>query len=227
MEKGVNISKNNAIKYRNKLVEYGKKFNFENPDRLNQDELKAVTAEIFRQIDEIDMGLGYPHHETNIKLPHNITKERQSELFVDFVDWYQVMSTQNHAILEYVLQKYPKEKFQRILCVGDGEKCHLGRKLAMNGYQVVSVDPYADTNFSWKRKSNNSKGRFRAVKAEFFDNSEDMINWAHVIVGNKVPPIVESLVKVSKPTVFTISNNPECYKMNFYGIPITSKEQFK
>ena len=110
--------------------------------------------------------------------------------------------------------------------MGDGEKCHLGRKLAMSGYQVVSVDPMADKSFTWKTK-NSSGGNFRAIRQKFFDYSENMIDWAHVIVGNKIPPIVEDLIKVNKPTVFTISSNPEMYKMKFRGVPITSAKQFK
>ena len=89
---------NRVMNYRNKLVKYGEKLNIENPDRLTRDELIAVTAEIFRQIDEIDMEFGYEHYDTGFQLPPNITKERQDELFVDFVDWYQVMSTQSQAI---------------------------------------------------------------------------------------------------------------------------------
>lgn len=43
-----------------------------------------------------------------------------------------------------------------------------------------------------------------------------------MIVGVKVPLCAEDLTKVAKPTIFSISNNPEIYNMRFNGIPITS-----
>lgn len=62
------------------------------------------------------------------------------------------------------------------------------------------------------------------VNGKFFDTSEDMIEWADIIVGVKVPLCAEDLTKVAKPTIFSISINPEIYNMRFNGVPITSVE---
>lgn len=211
-------------KYRLNLINYGKIYAFENPDRLSEKEMTAVMAKIFDELNKIDQQFGQSYHETGTRLPEGISEIRQTQLFHEFIDWYQVINTPNQAIIKYVLKKYPVKECSRILCVGDGENSHLGRKLAMSGYQVVSVDPEARTEFTWPR--NDKKGKFRAVRASFYDNSEDMINWAHLIVGNKIPPIVEDILKTDKPAVFSISGNPEIYRIRFRGVPITSEKQF-
>ena len=51
----------------------------------------------------------------------------------------------------YIQENYPVEEYRQILCVGDGQCSHLGRKLADKGYNVVSVDPLARKEFSTRR----------------------------------------------------------------------------
>lgn len=218
-----------AIKYRNNLALYGKQMAFDNPDRLPKDKLVAVTERIFSEINKIDMAMGYEYHETGVRLPATVSIEEQNELFVDFIDWYQVIETPSAQVLDYVLQNYPVQKYPRILCVGDGQHSHLGRKLAMNGYTAVSVDPVARKEFSSRNVigNNGRVGKFKAIQAGFYKDSEDMINWANVIVGAKVPICAEDLVQLNKPTVFNISGNPEMYNMSFNGISIKSEEQLR
>lgn len=43
------------IKYRTKLIEYGKRARIENPDRLNNDELQALTVRIFDMLNQLDI----------------------------------------------------------------------------------------------------------------------------------------------------------------------------
>lgn len=211
-----------VIRYREKLLECGKLFSFENPDNLSSDEILAVVDRVFNEINKIDMSCGFPYHDTGIRLPKSISKDRQEELFIDFIDWYQVIETPSGQVYQYVLKHYPRNKFPRILCVGDGEKCHLGRKLAMQGYDVVSVDPLADKKFSGRinngvQKSETNQGKFHVIKGTFHKTSEDMINWANVIVGAKVPLCAEELIGLKKPAVFNISANANIYNMRFKG----------
>ena len=215
------------MEYRQKLIEFGKRVAFENPDRLSEDEIKALTERIFNALNQIDMKMGYPYHDTGITLPESITKVRQEELFVDFLDWYQVIETPSAQIYDYVTENYSTQKYPKILCVGDGENCHLGRKLTKAGYHVVSVDPFARKEFSTK-KSNNLKtgeGTLHVVKGSFEKNSDDMIDWADVIVGSKIPLCAETIVEQGKPAVFNISNNAEIYHMKFKGKEIHSSQE--
>lgn len=218
------MKKDIIMKYRDNLVNYGRRVCTENPDRLNDEQLKALTARIFSELNNIDMAMGYEYHDTGVTCPQSISKEEQKGLFVDFIDWYDVIPTLSNSVYQYVLKKYPAEKYPKVLCVGDGKKCHLGRKLAMKGYDVVSVDPVAQKQFTGKQ---NGKGKLYVVNAEFFDTSKDMIDWASVVVGTKVPLCAEDLVKIPKPTVFNISNNVEIYNMRFKGVPIKSSAQLQ
>lgn len=217
-----------VMKYRQNLLNYGQRVNLENPDRLTMDEMIALTEKIFSEVDKIDMNMGYEHHDTGIRLPASISREKQKEVFMDFIDWYQVVETPSAQIYDYVLKNYPLQNYPNILCVGDGENCHLGRKLAMQGYKVLSIDPLARKEFSgnFSCSDKNRVGKLRVVQGEFHKDSVDMINWSNLIVGAKVPLCVEDLVQVNKPTVFNISANPEMYNMTFKGVPIKSEEQF-
>ena len=216
-----------AKRYRANLLEYGKRVSVENPDKLNNDEMTALLEKIFSELNRLDMSFGYLYHDTGIRGPKSITKDRQEELFGEFVDWYQVIDTPSSLVYRYVVGNYNPQKYPRILCVGDGENCHLGRKLAMAGYNVVSVDPLAKKQFATNRSndSNKTKGSLRIVTAKFLENSEDMVNWANVIVGSKVPLCAEALVGQNKPAIFNISGNVEIYNMKFKGKTISSSEQ--
>lgn len=211
--------------YRSKLIECGKRVNFENPDNLTLDELQALTARIFNELNELDMSLNYEPHDTGIRRPVSVDEFREKELFIDFLDWYQIIATPSNVVLGYVQKKYPKSKYPRVLCVGDGEHCHLGRKLANMGYTVVVVDPVSKKEFSFSRRENG--GRLGVVTKEFHDYSETMVEWASVVVGAKVPQCAEALTKINKPTVFSISTNAEVHEMSFNGKPITSSEQLE
>lgn len=213
---------NSVMKYRTKLIEYGKRAVVENPDRLNGDEAQALTAKIFEVLNELDMSLGYNNHDTGIRKPESIDKDRQEELFISFVDWYGIIPTGTTLINNYVQKNYSKTQYKKVICVGDGEWCHLGRKLANKGYNVVVVDPISKKKF--ERASHNECGSLHVVNGKFFDTSKDMIEWADIIVGVKVPLCAEDLTKVTKPTIFSISANPEIYNMQFNGVRITSGE---
>lgn len=212
-----------TMKYRENLIRYGKQVAFENPDNLTIEEIKALEERIFRELNEIDMSLGYPYHEIGMTVSGEISKEEQERIYSDFLDWYQVIPTLSGEVYQYVIQKYPTDKFSKVLCVGDGEKCHLGRKLAMKGYSVVSVDPVGEKSFSGK--IGNEGGKLHVVKGEFHNNSTDMIDWADVIVGSKIPQCAEELIESGKPAVFNISSNAEIYNMRFKGKLIQSSEQ--
>lgn len=212
-----------TMKYRNNLIRYGKQVAMENPDYLTIEEIKALEERIFKELNQIDMSFGYPYHEVGITVPAGISKEKQESLFLDFIDWYQVIPTPSGEIYNYVTQKYPIDRYQKVLCVGDGEKCHLGRKLAMKGYSVVSVDPVGEKKFSGKRGTQG--GKFHLVKGEFFRSSEDMIDWANLIVGSKIPQCAEELIESGKSAVFSISSNAEIYNMRFKGNLIQSSKQ--
>lgn len=164
---------NGIMKYRAKLIEYGKKVVFENPDRLNSDEVQALTAKIFEHLNELDMSLGYDNYDTGIRKPKNIDKDRQEELFISFIDWYGIIPEGTTLINNYVQKNYPQTQYKKVICVGDGEWCHLGRKLANKGYDVVVVDPVSKKKF--ERASHDEYGSLYVVNGKFFDTSEDMI----------------------------------------------------
>lgn len=216
---------NGVMKYRTKIIEYGKKVVIENPDRLNNDELQALTAKIFEHLNELDVSLGYDNHDTGIRKPKNIDKDRQEELFTSFIDWYGIIPEGTTLINNYLQKNYPHTQYKKVICVGDGEWCHLGRKLANKGYNVVVVDPVSKKEF--ERVSHDEYGSLHVVNGKFFDTSEDMIEWADMIVGVKVPLCAEDLTKVAKPTIFSISKNPEIYNMRFNEVPITSVESLE
>ncbi len=216
---------NSVIKYRKRLIESGKRVGLENPDRLNNDEMQALMARIFEHLNELDMSLGHENYDTGIRKPENIGKDRQEELFISFIDWYGIIPEGSTLISNYVQKKYPQTQYKKVICVGDGEWCHLGRKLANEGYCVVVVDPVSKKEFQIPDTSKH--GKLHVVKGEFFDTSKDMIEWSDMIVGVKVPLCAEDLTKVAKPTIFSISKNPEIYNMRFNGIPITSAESLE
>lgn len=196
--------------YRQKLLEHGMEVPIQNPDRLNEDQMKALLAEVFRQLDKIDQNFGHEPHDTGLRRPKNITEADQNEIFMDFVDWYQIVPTPSIDVLSYVVQKYKPNEYPRVLCVGDGKNCHLGRKLAKRGYDVMSVDPVARPEYSTSGNQTGN-GRLKVVRDLFTPNSDRMIDWASVIVGCKVPLCAEAIVGQRKPAVFTISNNVEIY----------------
>lgn len=209
------------------LLKYGKAIGEENPDNLSTNELVALSIKILKEVENIDRKLGYPPHQIDTPaIAKTVSNSRLEELYVDFLDWYNIIPGPGKSVYDHVLKKYPKEKYNRILCVGDGIKSHLGRKLAMKGYNVVSVDPEADTTLPLDEETLKSGGMFTAAKDYFSHNSHKAIEWADLIVGSKIPTVAEEILKVeSKPAVFTISKNPEMYHMTFNGIPIKSAKQ--
>lgn len=222
MDTGINFD--SVIKYRAKLIEYGRRVAAENPDRLSSDELTALASKILEAINELDMSIGFENHDS-VKKPVSVTNIRREELFINFIDWYDIIPTGTTLINSYVQNKYPQSKYKRVICVGDGEFCHLGRKLASKGYDVVVVDPVSKKEFAMP--SNGKHGKLHIVNGQFFRTSRSMIEWADIVVGAKVPLCAEDLTKLDKPTVFTISNNPEIYKMRYNGVLITSDKQLR
>ena len=210
------------MKYREGLIECGKRLTKENPDRLSIQEFEALVEKIFAELNKIDMSLGYPYHDVGRRSTHGVSPDRVHELYMDFLDWYDIVKTPSNALFDYIKANYSVENYRRILCVGDGECSHLGRKLADIGYNVVSVDPFARKEFS--RKNAGKTGRLHIVQGRFFRTSTDMINWADLIIGAKVPECAEELIGLNKETVFNISNNAEIYNMRFKGVPITSSK---
>lgn len=227
MEK--NRAMQELVKYREKLIQYGKVVAEENPDHLEADELQALVYRIFEELNKINTGLGYPYHNVDKEIPETVAKERAEELFVNFVDFYNIICTPTSRIYNYIINNYSLERYPKILCVGDRENSHLGRKLAMKGYNVVSVDPEVSKVFFGRvkngvQRSAENYGKFHVVKGGFYDNSEDMIDWANLVVGSKVPQCAEDLISIGKPAVFNISTNAEIYNMRFKGVPITSSK---
>lgn len=196
-----------AFNYRNRIIEKIKIALSENPDKLNKDEIVALSAKVLKHIEKVDITLGFIPSDLGLKRPETVSEERQNELFLDFIDWYEIVPTSRNNLLEYVLEQYPKEKYPRILCVGDGMASHLGRKLAMRGYRVLSVDPEARDDF--ETESTNSGGSLRIEKREFNRFSKDLIDEASLVVGVKVPKLANDLVTLPKPTVFNIDKNAE------------------
>ena len=213
--------------FRQNLIEKGKDVVKENPDRLSAEQLIALSEKILREINGIGYELGYPLQQIEIKKPKNISEYEQEELFYQFMDWYDIGGTPNRHLYEYVLKHYPKSKYHNIVCVGDGENCHLGRKLAMKGYNVISIDPVARKEFETQEISEQEPGMLRIIKAKFFSSSKDLIDWANLIIGAKVPECVPELVNLPKPSVFSISSDPEIYHMKFKGVSITSAKKYR
>lgn len=146
-----------------------------------------------------------------------------------FVDWYEFGTTYNNKLRDTVCKYYPVETYKKILCVGDGKKCHLARKLAMEGYKVVCVDPNSDKEFTcYEVKGKDNKiGSLYVTNASFFGESEDMKDWADVIVGSKIPMMVQDILESGKPSVFTVSSNAQIHKIRFNGILINSGAQLQ
>ncbi|MBR3697746.1 MAG: hypothetical protein IKM97_05780 [Clostridia bacterium] len=194
-----------------------------NPDRLSDDELKALSAVLFHHLnvffknDNID--------KIDISRPYTIPESRQRELFVDFLDWYEIVPTSSNILYRFVKKMYPIEQFPRILSVGDGITSHLGRKLATEGYRVISIDPRAREEFSINET--NTGGSLKVRRGLFSRFSSDLLNEADLVVGAKVPMLAPDLIKLPVPTVFNISINPEIHGIYFNGIKITSYEQLK
>lgn len=226
-----------GLKFRNALIENGKRVCVENPDNLDKDQLMALAAKISQEINDLNRMLSLEPMENiqssqtvseeEIESPKTVSKEEQKELYLNFLEWYDIVKTPTNHLYEYVLKNYPVSKFRKILCVGDGENCYLGRKLAMKGYEVISIDPVAKKEFAGVGMSEDGKGALAVVKDKFFKTSKGLINWADAIVGAKVPLCVPDLVSLPKPTAFSISANPEIYRMTFKGVSITCAEQYR
>lgn len=216
---------NAVITYRKRIAECGKRVIQENPDKLNNDELVALTHKIFETLNSIDMSFGHEQYDSKIDKPASIPDWKQDSLFSDFVDWYNIRPTGATLVADYVKSNYPSNKHKKIICVGDGENCHVGRKLANEGYNVVVMNPLSTKEF--EIPPNNQQGKLHIVKGNFFNISQSMIDWADVIVGVKVTLEIEDLIKLDKPAMFTISNNPEIYNMRYNGVLITCLEQLR
>jgi hypothetical protein len=209
--------------YRQKLIDHGKKVSIENPDKLNDKALKTLSQIILDDLDELDRSLGFEPHKVKIVDDKDEDEDIKNYLFREFVDWYRIIDTPSNIIYDYVIKNYPVDDNPNVLCVGDGLNCHLGRKLAMEGYEVISIDPVARTDFDGMI----GKGYFEAFHRKFSKDNKDykkMVNWASIIVGSKVPMLVNELVGIEKPTIFNISTNAEVHNIIYNGIKITSSE---
>lgn len=216
-----------VIKFRDDLVKYGQRVVMENPDRLNQDQMQALIADIFKRVAELDQSFGFEPHDTGLRPPKGITETQIMSMFVNFLDWYEILDTPSADVLRFVTKNYKPDEYPRILCVGDGENCHLGRKLAMRGYNAISIDPVARTEYSTigSQTRKTGEGKLHVVREYFTQNSNEMINWASAIVGSKVPLCAETLIGQPKPAVFTISNNAEIHHMRFRGQAVYTSQQ--
>lgn len=210
-------------KIREGLMQNGKRVGYENPDRLSEPELRALTDRIFIKLNELNGFLGYQTGNMGNMGTYGVRPDRIDELWVDFMDWYEIAPTSSVILLDYIKRNYPVEKFRNILCVGDGKCSHVGRKLAALGYNAVSVDPLARREFAIKKQSN-KPGRLHVVQGQFLRTSTNMIEWADLIVGAKVPQCAEELIGLKKETVFNISDNAEIHNISFRGVPITSSQ---
>ncbi len=227
MEK--NRAMQELVKYREKLIQYGKIVAEENPEHLKVDELKALIYRIFEELNKINVGLGYLYSDISLEIPDTVTREKVEELFINFIDLYNIICTPTNRIYNYIVENYSPERYPKILCVRDGKNTHLGRKLEMKGYNVVTVDSESSEIFSGRVKNGISKsvgvsGKFDIVKGQSYNSSEDMIDWANLVVGSKVSQCAEDLISIGKPAVFNINSNAEFYNVQFKGVPITSSK---
>lgn len=204
------------LDYRNKLEKYKKIVVEENPDRLNETEMDALQEKIKEQILHIDYVLGYPVNNIMLKYPTPLSEE----LFREFIDYYQIKQTSSGLIYDYVTSHFNPQRFKNILCVGDGENCHLGRKLAELGYNVICVDPVANGKYSNKN--------LQVINACFGEKTVTsyMVDWADLIIGSKVPMIAEYIIsQYEKPGIINISTNAEIHNIVFDGERIHSSRQ--
>jgi hypothetical protein len=203
---------------REKFIKYGKEVFIDNPDKLGFDELTILTETIFEYLDQFDMSLGFEHYDSGIKT--NASEKEKGYLFQEFIDWYEIFDTPSNRILKYVKNNYPVDEYQNVLCVGDGRNCHLGRKLADLGYEVISIDPISSNVFDGRI----GKGYLKTLQEPFSKDKKKLINWADIVVGSKVPMIADELVGLEKPTMFNISDNAEIHHSTYRGVNITSSK---
>lgn len=224
MEK--NRAMQELVKYREKLIQYGKVIAEENPDHLEADELQALVYRIFEELNKINTGLGYPYHNIDKEIPATVSKERAEELFVNFVDFYNIICTPTSRMYNYIVENYSIDRYPKILCVRDGENSHLERKLQVKGYDVVSVDSAVKNIFPERIKIETQKSAefHENCNGDNTNNSEKVIEWANLVVGSRVSNCAEDLVSLGKPAVFNISANLENNNVHFKGIPITSSK---
>lgn len=227
------MEKNRAIqelvRYREKLIQYGKVVAEENPDHLSADEIQALVYRIFDELKKLNVKLGYSYHDFGVNMPETVTEERVEELFVNFIDNYNIIHTPTNRIYNYIVENYSLERYPKILCVENSENLHLGRKLEKKGYNVVSVNPEVSKIFPQKVKDGVQTSvtpyeKFGIVNEENKNNSEEIIQWANLVVGNKATKCAENLISIGKPAVFNISKNAEIYNMKFKGVPVTSSK---
>jgi len=226
MEK--NRAMQEIVKYREKLIQYGKVIAEENPDHLNADELQALVYRIFDELKKLNVRLGHSYHDVGMSMPESVTKERAEELFINFIDNYNIIYTPTNRIYNYIVENYSLERYPKILCVESSENLHLGRKLEKKGYNVVSVNPEVSKIFPEKiqnvvQQNASAYEKFHIAK-EGNNKSEDIIEWANLVVGNKATKCAENLISIGKPAVFNISKNAEIYNIKFKGVPITSSK---
>ncbi len=194
------------LKYKENLLQYGKKLAEENPDHLASDELQALVYRIFKELNKIDTALGHPYTESNIESPNSVSQERIEELYINFINDNNIVVTPNNRIYNYVTQNYSPEKYPKILlCVKEGENSYLGQRFANKGYKVVSVNPLESKVFEERKQK-----------------SEDVLEWANLVIGSKLPQCAENFVQMGKPAIFNISNNSKDYNVHFKGLSITS-----
>lgn len=112
--------------------------------------------------------VGFENHDTGLRRPQNVSKERQEELFMSFIDWYGIFPTGTTLINYYIQKNYSQSEYQRVLCVGDGEWCHLGRKLASKGYDVI--DPTSNKEF--EIHSNDKHGSLHVENKAFYSRQQ-------------------------------------------------------
>ena len=142
----------------------------------------------------------------------------------DFVDYYQIFPTPSQAVYEKVIKYFPREQFKRVLCVGDGRRCHLGRKLASDGYEVVCMDPLSSRVVGESFDHNNG-GKLKIV-SDYFNSRCQLLPYVDVVVGSKIPDIAADVVNSGKPYVFTTSLNPGVNsRIVIHGVTVTSYQQ--
>ena len=178
-----------------------------NPDYLTAEELNSFSSKIFEVIMALNRG-------------KRLDDFKSDELLNNFFDWNEIRDTPSNRVLKVVLEKYPLEKYKNILCVGDGEKCHLGRKLAKHGYNVFIMDPIA-------KVPDGERYRVFSGFEGYYTYNHPFNNEADLIVGAKVPQIAEHIIRSGKKSIFTLSANPEIHQFNFAGIFIESMEQLE
>lgn len=171
-----------------------------NPDFLNNEEKKELFHELPKYAEN-----------PNIPVTYNL---------IHFLEYAKIISSPEEDFLKYIISKYPKSKFPRVLEVATGRTCSFAQKLRQNGYMVTAMDPDIKIKIGDER----AKG-IKLLKRKFIPDFD--ISKYNIVVGFNACPAAGALLSVkSIPSVFTICDMPETDGKLDIGENIDSKQTF-